>query len=294
MGTSSSFGGQTGKTPLVPTWLQTPSEPGVNEPSPTAQGEIVPELPTTSKPELPPQKIPVISSVVNPNRFIASRNNFTRFATSGGRSHSSLRQAISHYVRTSTGGSRNAMQRLGAARSTGAKFVGFLTDVQNLGSHEALRALNLEGLVGKPIEVIFGGIMDVICPSGGSIDEGITRNAFDETIVDLIKSGLIDLDKLSSEQIDTALEIYCAHAIEGRILNDIGTRVITIPPDIHSIEEVQTQLWDFIRRGVSDGLAMARTLYSDLTKDQTREFVDSVYESAFEILQNLSDTEGNQ
>ena len=78
------------------------------------------------------------------------------------------------------------------------------------------------------MEEVFAGLADYICPDGGSIDEGIARDAFIETIADLAEAGITDIDGLTSDQIQTVFELYASHTIEARICNDIGTRVVTI------------------------------------------------------------------
>ena len=63
-----------------------------------------------------------------------------------------------------------------------------------------VRALNLGALAGHPIEEIFLGLADYVCPDGGSIDEGIAREAFIETIADLAGAGITDLDGLTADK----------------------------------------------------------------------------------------------
>jgi hypothetical protein len=97
--------------------------------------------------------------------------------------------------------------------------------------------------------------MDYVCPEGGSIDESISREAFIETIADLAENGITDFDTLDTAQLQTILELYAAHAIEARLCNDIGMQTIALPASVADAEKVQTQLFDFIRRSVSDSLA---------------------------------------
>ena len=54
----------------------------------------------------------------------------------------------------------------------------------------------------------FLGLVDYVCPDGGSIDEGIAREAFVETIADLAGAGIADLDSLTADQIQAVLELY--------------------------------------------------------------------------------------
>ena len=257
MGTSSSFGGQSGNSPLVPSFLSdegAPSAMGADDASPdvTPLGGAPPE----GQPPAPPQRQP-IPPMGDPWRFSAARSNFSRFAGSGGRDRASLGRAISQYVGSSTGGARGAAARMGSSRGAGSRLLGFLSDAVAHGAAGALRALNLGALAGRPIEDIFLGLTDYVCPDGGSIDEGIAREAFIETIVDLAEAGVTDLDGLTAEQMLIVFELFATNAIEGRICNDIGTKAVTLPSDTRDAARVQAQLGDFIRRGVADALTAA-------------------------------------
>jgi hypothetical protein len=224
---------------------------------------------------------------------MTARNNFTRFAHSGGSDRASLGRAVSGYVTTSSGGARQAAQRMGASRGAGARLLGFLADAQVRGAREALRELNLEGLAGRPIDEIFIGLADYICPNAGTVDDGIAREAFVETIIELTTLGVTDLDGLTPDQMQTVFELYATHAIEARLCNDIGTKAITMPADAQTALRIQEQLRDFIRNGVSDALTAARTEAPVLTRDRIQSFVDSVYERSFGILKALGDAEAD-
>lgn len=283
MGTSNAYGGPGGGSPLVPTWLDGDGADQGTGPGVPPDGTALPEAPAAPKSPLTPPP--------TTDRFTAARGNFTRFAGSGGNDRASLGRAISQYVSKSSGGARQAAQRMGSSRRVGAGLIGFLSDVQARGAREALRALNLERLAGRPIVEVFLGLVDYICPAGGTIDEGISRGAFIETIADLANLGIADLDALTVDQMQTMFELYATHAIEGRICNDIGMNVVTLPADVRAAERVQEQLHDFIRRGVSDALEGARAAFQALTPERVLGFVSGVYQAAFEVLQILGHAE---
>jgi hypothetical protein len=222
-----------------------------------------------------------------------ARTNLSRFATSGGTDRASLGRAMSQYVSTAAGGSRAAAQRMGASRAAGGRLLGFLSGASANGPRETLRALNLESLAGRPIEEIFLGLMDYVCQGqdGGTVDEGIAREAFIETITELAENGITDIDGLTADQMQTIFELYAAHAIEARLCNDIGTKSIILPSDPSEAANVQAQLLDFVRRSVADALGAARADMQALTPDRVLGFVTRVYEQAFGILQTLVETE---
>jgi hypothetical protein len=180
---------------------------------------------------------------------------------------------------------------MGSARGAGSRLVGFLSDAANRGVVAALRSLNLEALAGQPIETVFLGLVDYICPDGGSIDEGIARDAFIETIADLGQAGITNLDALTPEQLQTVFALYATNAIETKLCNDIGIKAIVLPPDEGQARAVQAQLKDFIRRAVTDALAAANDTVGALTAERTLSFVTDVYEQAFGILQTMGDAE---
>lgn len=289
MGTSSAYGGASGGTPLIPSWLQGdddvsgPADGGGTQPAPADGAQ--PTVP------LAPTARPVAPVAGASDRFTSARNNFSRFASSGGTDSKSLGRAVSQYVSKSTGGSGHAAQRMGSSRGAGAGLVRFLNDTSANGIREALRTLNLDSLAGRPIEEVFAGLADYICPEGGSIDEGIARDAFIETIADLAGAGITDIDALTPGQIQTVFELYASHAIEARICNDIGTKVVTLPSDPRTAERVEAQLRDFIQRGVSDAINASGVNIQSLTSDTVMGFVTDVYQSAFDVLQTMGDAE---
>ena len=282
MGTSTAYSGPNGGTPLIPSWLG-------DDPVPAPSGSG----PGGDEPPVSPSR-PPIPEMADPQRFSGARSNFTRFSGSGGSDRASLGRALSNYVSKSTGGSRQAAQRMGSSRAAGARLLGFHADAQARGVREALRELNLESLAGRPIAEIFIGLADHICPGTGTVDEGIARDAYIETIVELASEGLTDLSTFTPEQMQTVFELYATHAIEARILNDIGTKAVMMPASAQAAHRVEQQLRDFIRGGVSDALVREREKSPNPNSERVHAFVDAVYESAFSILQALGEAEADK
>jgi hypothetical protein len=180
---------------------------------------------------------------------------------------------------------------MASSRGTSARLATFLGNVSSGGAREALRLFNLESLAGRPIEEIFSALSDYLCPEGGSVDDGIARDAFIETIADLATAGIADLDALTPAQMQTVFELYATHAIEARICNDIGSKSITLPADITEVGRIQAVLTDFIQRAVSDAVTRAQIDFQKLPPDRLQGIVDAIYESSFDILQTMGEGE---
>lgn len=290
MGTSSSFGGPSGATPLIPSWLKNDSTGDGDTASPEAE---TPDSTSEGDQSQPPNEVGDQISP-DPRRFTSPRGNFTRYVRSAGKDRRSLGRAVSSYVATSTGGARTAAQRMGASRQAGAQLLGFLADVRFKGPREALRSWNLEGLTGRPIEEVFLALADYICPDGGSVDDGIAREAYIETIIAMSEAGMTDLDDLNPEQILSIFEIYVTHAVEARILNDIGTKLIVMPDNVQAVVSIEHQLRDFIQNAVSDALTEAGGAAGWLPQNRDQSFVNTVYERSFHFLQLLGEIEANK
>lgn len=71
----------------------------------------------------------------------------------------------------------------------------------------------------------------------------------------------------------------------------IGTKAVALPSDAATAAKVQEQLFDFIRRSVSDALAGSLAGVATMTRENVLGFVTGVYEQAFSILQSIGEAE---
>ena len=294
MGTSNAFEGASGGTPLVPSWLED-GEPDVSSPSaPPKDGsgnDAPPESDDPGAPPAAPPERPTPPAPGESDRYTSARTNFTRYARSGGDDRRSMVRSVSQYVSRSTGGAAQAVRRMGSSRGAASRLAGVLGRIGNEGVGEVLQSLDLGGLAGRPIEEVFTGLADFICPDGGSIDEGIARDAFIETIADLAEAGITEIDGLTADQMQTVFERYIAHTIEARICNDIGTRVVNMPSDIRTVEHIEAQLQEFIQRSVSDAVSISGVDLGSISQDDATGFVNEVYMFTFELLEAAGEAE---
>ena len=297
MGTSGSSKGPGGDKPLLPSWLDgDPADPlpggdptgpaeGSGGDAPAGQPEEQPQGP----PPVDPASLPPIPPVPPPARFRSSRRNFSAFAGSGGTNGRALRRAIGAYVRSGTGGARNARRRMGASRAVASGVLGLVRGFQRDGVAATLRRLNLGSLVGRTAADIFLGLTDIICPDGGAIDEGMARDAWLETVVDVEELEIVDADGLSETEVREIFLAFVSHSIELRVFQDIGVNGLKVAPDLRAIEAFEAELRNYIRLSVRDSFSGNLTSLGTLSDAQIRAVVDRTYDEAWELLAMLGD-----
>lgn len=293
MGTSTSNRGQNGNTPLVPSWLDNDS---------LGDSPLIPPDGTISHPNQPPnQDFPL----QNPNqqeqsepaqqpdnkRFSAPRGNFTRFINSGdtGSGGKNLRHAASSYVRRSTGGSQNATARLGSARQSTARLFSVMGGFASNGVFATAQKYNLGDIIGKTADVAFLRIMDFVCPDGGKTDDGIARNAYVEAIAIIPDLETKQIENLTPAEFLAFTEIYMANVIVGKIENDIGNKLISLPSDVAQVDNLQEQLRDLVKGCIADAFTELKADIVKVDTMQTQSIVDSVYKTAFDFMEALED-----
>jgi hypothetical protein len=296
MGSSTRNRGQNGKTPLVPSWLDengggndfTPKGPVI--PQNLDGDESAPNSPQTPQnPDGDEKQLNNNPTQQDPKRFSAARSNFTRYINNGGSGGGYLRRAVSSYVRHAAGGSQNATKRLGSARNTTAKLLSVVGGFANSGVSATARLLHLGDIIGKSAKDAFLRIMDFVCPDGGRTDEGIARNAYIEALSEMPDWENKQIETLTPPEFLAFTEIYMADVIEGRIVNDIGNKMFSLPKDIATVEGIQEQMKDFIKGAVSDAVFQLKIDIKNIDSSQTQSIVDSVYKTAFDIMLALGE-----
>lgn len=228
MGTSSSYPGLPGGTPLLPPWAdpipddsgdgddgRDDGDGGNGEDSPSddtndsndgngnnddvnrdgSNGNI-PNQPPSPGPTSPasPQK------PIKPYSWAATKGGTTRWVN--GKSGSAGRVA-SNYVR-SKGGAARATTSASAGRSATARLGGFLSDVARLGLREAARRAGLGDIVGRDVNSAVAAIIDRLAPDGALREESAARKAIIETLnevcdrFNLTQNGLAALEVLDA------------------------------------------------------------------------------------------------
>ena len=286
MGTSSLPDGPGSNTPLVPTWLEEPDQekPKQGEEKP-AEDERPDQDDTSERPAIQPP--PALK------RFRPARRNFSSFARSGGSNTQALERAVRDYVRSGTGGRGKATRRMHTSAGLASRMLGIIRDFQRNGVETTLRRLDLQNMAGKSATEVFLDLTDIICREneksidGGPIDEAVARDAWLETVAELLESGKTNLQSLITEEVQEIFLTFVSNTIQKRLLLDIGTKGLNLPADPSAIEKFQLQFYDYIRRGVRDAFSFDLTQLKELSDSEIKSTVNETYSNAWELLGKL-------
>ncbi|MRV70680.1 hypothetical protein GJ700_02970 [Duganella sp. FT92W] len=158
-----------------------------------------------------------------------------------------------------------------------------------MGINETLRVRGLQGLAGQNVEAIFVGLIDVICPPGGPIDEAIARQALMEAIGDQADAGSNDFDTLTPAQLKEFFLDFVVRSIEGRIISDIGAKGVVLPDNVNDVLVIQEQLHDFIAGCCHSHLATELDAIGTLTDRQLDAKINLIYEAAFSLIEEAGE-----
>ncbi|WP_315730235.1 Qat anti-phage system associated protein QatB [Bradyrhizobium sp. SZCCHNRI2010] len=313
MGTSNPFNGGNNRNPLVPDWVGGPGlgPPPPGAPAPGAPGAAAAGNPGNGNPggaspgggnpgAAPPGggnpggagegDAPV------PNRFQSARTNFFKFAKSGGGgggegrgggTNRNLRRSVRSFVGKSSGGARRATQRMAAERSATASLGRILSTAGTAGIQETVRRLGFAQLAALPVRDIYAALVDVICEPGGELDESFAREAYIKALAE-ISEARADLERPSPETTVSFLASFITNAIQNRLLNAVGNKVVAIPRDVASVQNVEQQINDYIRGKVNDAMTEAG---EDFPVERIVSAIDDIYERSVVLLEG-PDQEG--
>jgi hypothetical protein len=312
MGTSNPFNGGNNRNPLVPDWVGG-AGPGPASPGPPAPGAGAPGTPGTPGGANPGNRNPRGANPAGgnpgnanpgdgnggsgdgdapaPNRFQSARTNFFKFAKTGGGAgggggggggiNRNLRRAVRSFVGKSSGGARRATQRMASERSATASLGRILSTAGTAGIQETVRRLGFAQLATLPVQDIYAALVDVICEPGGELDESFAREAYIKALTEMSEAQA-DLERPSPGTTVSFLASFIANAIQNRLLNAIGNKVVAIPRDVASVQNVEQQINDYIRGNVNDAIAEAG---HDFPVERIVATIDDIYERSVVLLE---------
>ena len=288
MGTSAKNRGTSPASPLVPSWLDGP----VPEPAPFPVSETNGSSQDASDSERPnaPQAVPLPSlpQIGSKDRFRPARLAFNR-AIRYGNTRENLGRSISGYSRRGMQGSRIAARRMNNSSQSAGRVLDFAQAVRDVGFPQAADEFGIGDLTGRPLGEAVSRLTEAFCDPGGSIDEALTRAAWNETLLRAVEQGIEDFETLTAQEWTTLVEIFIAQSIELRVFNDIGNDVLGAALNVEQIDAIQADLHDLIFGAVQGNLSSVIGGQNRLSNKALREATDRTYQLAFAYLEALGE-----
>ena len=219
MGTSASYPGPKGTTPLLPSWVDTPL-PGESAPA-TGDGGQQGQEGGNGASDGEPVESPAPS--LGPNRLKPLRTAIRTSARAGGSDGPAIRAAARQFVDKSMGGARRGAQRMGVARRAGGRLAQAFAALAAGGPSQLARVLHLQSLGGLSAPQVWDRLSEFVCSDGGSIDESVVKAAFCETLKQEMENGLVDLLEANAEQLASFFERFIGECVVERLSQDGGS-----------------------------------------------------------------------
>ena len=285
MGTSTSYGGPTGPSPLLPAWAQpTLPPPPLLTPNPEVAAPNA--IPGVITPVSAPPQIPTFD-------LRGAKTSMTRFARSGGSGGGngrSVRGPARSYVR-GRGGPRGAATAASSGRMATGRLAGFLANVATHGVDAAARQLGLDSVVGKNLESVLATIVNAIAPTGATLEEAAARLAIDDAIgflceqFALEENGFANLDTMNEAAVGDALQVSVTGYIYHRWLQELGLRIAQNAVTPRQAVRLERQVKEYIEDTVKLDFSSLDILHLDWSGPVARQAIERIYIDAYSFLE---------
>lgn len=286
MGTSQSYRGPGNRSPLLPPWADGDSSPLPN-PSPD-QGQ-----PGSGNPAQNPANPAPVNSPISQqnNNWATTSRHFGNFAKGGG--GGSLGKALGSYTK-SKGGSRQASRSARAGRTSTARLGGFLSNVAAGSVRIATEGLGLaSSILGMPVELALGAILDAIAPEGATPDDSAARRAINATLDEMysrFELGDGDLTRLEAIDNNTAKElvVYSVTSyIYEKFLQDLQYCFEKENIAVDEVVRLEREVHPYIEETVKFELLQQQinVLTINWSGAEGKRFCEDIYSQAYALLE---------
>lgn len=295
MGTSSSFGGASGRNPLLPPWAQgdelmTPgSTPDPDTVSPLVNPPLgVPEGGESPPPEVPPPTLTSSTAAIPAFSWAAAKRGMTAYTSRGDRG--SLRNAANRYV-GARGGGQTAARSAQAGRSSTARMGGFLAGVSSRGFEAVARELGLSACLGRGIDQLLTAIANALAPDGATQEDSVARQAVNETLgylyerYSLADGDLTKLDAMDRAGVRDALAVSVTGYIYLRWVQELGKKIEENAVTAREAVRLERDVKAFIAETVQLDMTGVDPVTLDWGGPVGQRFVEQIYANAYEMLE---------
>lgn len=296
MGTSSSYPGPKGRTPLLPPWADeedanADEDPTTGEDAPAEDGEAESAPDGDPGAEGPDAATAQTAQPTPRTTWQAPKQAFGRLAGGGGAgaSGAAFRRVGRTYVAAS-GGSRTAAQSARAGRAATRRLGGFLADGARNGFRAAAERLGVGHLVGMDAQSALVAFVDLLAPDGAQLEEAVARAALIETLAEVFDEygvdaqGLDALDRLGPADLEVIITRSIVNYVNDRIQHELVNRLEreTIPES--DANRLLAEMKEFIGGIARLDFAGVDLVALDWHGPDGQRLVGRLFESAYALL----------
>lgn len=295
MGTSSSNGGPSGKSSLLPTYYNPGASPDQGQQAATPGSSADGMDGGAGQPDGNIQQPALVTLPQGPmlsGDWGGAKGAFTRFTknTAG----SSIKKAAKTYVRT-LGGSRGAARSAARGITAGRGLVRFLgsasTPSGGPGLNPTLTQFGLSNFIGHSSEETLAKIADAIAPIGATNDEAIARDAIiatlDQLYTKILENGgdITELETLTPEMIKETVIEYVGIYIFKKWVYELGIAVEKNTVTEKQAIAMELEIKDFIHAEVKLSLSGKNVRDFDLNNPANQQIIDTIFQTAYSTLE---------
>lgn len=302
MGTSSSYGGPSDRTPLLPAWALPPVAPPPEQPPPpddqgqeddeTGQDDAAPEAtnadaePTADNPVPNPRPAAVPPFVAPTGTWTSARIGFRKAIES--RTPQGYRNAAKAYARASRGSGSGAAGARSGKQAT-ASLGGFLSAAAGQGLRSALEGIGLAAFVGRDVTEVLAALSNALAPDGATKEEAAARDAVNEAIESLYERlldegrDLTALETMSPADIAASVAACVESYIYNRWLGDLGVRIEQKAVSAAEAVRIERDVRAFIHETVRLDMSRVDVMTLDWRGEAGRQFVETIYRDAYTL-----------
>lgn len=293
MGTSQSSNGSPSGTPMVPPW--TPDIPLSQQPETGVDRDMSDDSPdsdSTSPADgnegSSDQEGNKDSPIAPPSRFRGARRNMSDYARTG--DSSSMKKGLGQYVRKGYGGSATATKRLAStAKIAQSLFSALSTGDNNSYSKEGGR-LDPTALSGKTAYEVMDIIVEAVAPVDGTQDTEASRESIKDALADLLNTHPdADLNDLSAEQKELAIERYVAGDVFRRIDLDLGKCIREKALNTSSALERLKEVKNYVRETVSSSFRSLKETGQVIINNTVISIVQNAIKETCEVFEGYAE-----
>jgi hypothetical protein len=290
MGTSSPYGGPTGKNPLLPDWADSiapdadsdapegADEDSPNEAEETTDGSKAPQV--EGDPTPPQSTLPIVS-------WSGCKNLLSRRAN--GDSSVSYDSIFKSYAKA-RGGARTAARASSSGKASTRNIGGFLAGIVRDGVVEAARQFGLGDLLGREASSALAAFIDMLAPAGALLEDAIARAATIETLDELFRryevseQGVTALNSLDADGIKEMVTVSVVNYVNERFQNELINCVERGSLSERAANDLMIEAKHFIVGVVALDFEGVDVVSLNWQGAEGKRFVERIYESAYSLL----------